>query len=135
MHQVVGAPPFDAEPVEVGVARPGERLTNPIHPADAAAACAEALGAPSGTSIEAGGPETLSREDIVRLAFRAVGREARIVHVPPALLFAAAWALRPVNPHVGEFVQFGTAAFTHDFVAPSRGRHRIGEHFRAPARA
>lgn len=64
------------------------------------------------------------------------GREPRILHVPSPLLGAAAVGLHPVHPHLAEVLEFVTAAFRHDFVAPVRGHLRIADHLaRAAARS
>jgi uncharacterized protein YbjT (DUF2867 family) len=107
----------------------GRARTNPVHPSEVAAVCVEALDRTDNASIDVGGPEVVTREEIARLAFAALGRTPRIMHVPPLLLRAAARVTHPLHPHLSEVLEFGTAAFTHDFVAPGRGHDRIADHF------
>jgi hypothetical protein len=64
-----------------------------------------------------------------RCAIAAAGREARVVHLPPPLLFALAAALQPVYPRMAEVVEFITQAFTNDFVAPRVGSRQLRDHF------
>lgn len=89
---------------------------NPVHPADVAEACCTALRRDDEADISVGGPDTMTRGEIVDLAIAAARREARVIHVPPTLLFALAVALRPVYPRMAEALDFITQAFTNDFV-------------------
>ena len=107
----------------------GRARTNPVHPIEVAEVCVDALDRIDDVSVPVGGPEVLTREQIVRLAFAAVGRPARVLRLPRRAMEAVATAVHPVHPHLGEVLEFGTAAFTHDFVAPLRGRRRLAEHF------
>ena len=58
----------------------------------------------------------MTRGEIGDLAIAAARREARVIHVPPTLLFALAVALRPVYPRMAEALDLITQAFTNDFV-------------------
>jgi uncharacterized protein YbjT (DUF2867 family) len=107
----------------------GRARTNPIHPGEVAEVCVAALDGTSNVRIPLGGPETLTREDIVRLAFSAVGRKPRIVHIPRWLLLAVAPVIRPLHPRLAEVTDFSARALTHDFLAPSTGKGRLSEHF------
>ena len=62
--------------------------------ADDVAACIMAVlqGSPAGR-YELAGPETLSHEDIVRLALRSFGRARPLVHVPTPIASRGLWAL------------------------------------------
>ena len=87
-----------------------------------------------------GGPEILTRQEIVELAFRAVGTKPRILHLPRGALLAAAALLRPVYPRCSEVTDFASRALTNPFVAPPSGRRRLADHFAevvrsAPGRA
>jgi uncharacterized protein YbjT (DUF2867 family) len=107
----------------------GSALTNPVHPREVAEACVEVLALGDGISISAGGPEVMTREDIARMAFEAVGKEPRILRIPRPMLLACAALVRRVHPHLGEVLEFSTHAFTSEFVAPTRGRRRLAEYF------
>jgi NADH dehydrogenase len=43
--------------------------------------------------LDAAGPEIYSYKELVRLIARAVGSRARMIHLPPGLVWASAWAL------------------------------------------
>lgn len=109
--------------------------TNPIHPREVAEVCVAALGEPDGTEIAIGGPEVLSREDIVRLAFEAVGRRPRVLHLPRWALIAFARVLHPWHPRLAEVTDFSACALTNDFLAPEAGSQRLRDHFAGEGRS
>lgn len=111
----------------------GRARTNPVHPADVADACVEALST-GAASIDIGGPDIMTREDIAVLAFNARGRTPRIAHVPPGLMLAAAGCIRPLHPRIGQLLQFAVNVSTTDCVAPPRGRQRLADYFAARVR-
>ena len=108
----------------------GQARTNPVHPDEVADACLDVL-----TSDErllqdgrrAG--DSLTRQEIVELAFRAVGTRPRILHLPPRALLAGSALLRPVHPRLSEVTDFASRALTNAFVAPLGGRRRLVDHF------
>jgi uncharacterized protein YbjT (DUF2867 family) len=110
----------------------GSARTNPIHEADVAAACADALAADE-REIAAGGPDVLTRREIVELAFRAVGRPPKPTRVPPAVFRAAALLMRPFNRRLAALLAFGAAVSQVDCVAPVRGTRRLEDYFRTLA--
>jgi uncharacterized protein YbjT (DUF2867 family) len=108
----------------------GSSRVNPIHGADLAAACADAV--EGGTAaIDVGGPEVLSWNAAAELAFAVLGRPAKISHVPERLMWAAVRLVRLVNRHQGELLAFFTTMATTDVVAPATGSHTLEAHFRA----
>jgi len=107
----------------------GKARTNPIHEADLAAVCAEAL-AGGAREVSVGGPETFTRADIVRTAFRALGREPRLTHVPPGIFRGAAAVARPFNRRLAALLAFGAEVSLVDCVAPAHGTRRVEDHFR-----
>ncbi|HEU4453574.1 MAG TPA: SDR family oxidoreductase [Longimicrobium sp.] len=107
----------------------GEPRTNPIHEADLAAVCADAV-ASTEREIAAGGPDVLTRREIVETAFRAAGRAPRIIRVPPAVFRGIAAVTRPFNPRLAALLSFGAAVSLVDCVAPVRGARRLEDYFR-----
>ena len=59
----------------------GTQKTNPIHGEDLAAVCVDAIETEE-QEIKVGGPETLTYNDIARIAFEVAGTEPKIVRVP-----------------------------------------------------
>jgi uncharacterized protein YbjT (DUF2867 family) len=106
----------------------GDARTNPIHEADLAEACADAL-ALGRAAVSIGGPETLTRAEIVRLALAAAGRPSRLTHVSPRLFTALATVTRPLHPRLAGLLEFGAAVSVIDAVAPPFGTRRLGDYF------
>lgn len=106
----------------------GRARTNPVHEREVAAACVEALGGGPG-DVELGGPEVLTRREIVELAFVAVGRRPRLLALPPWLFRAMGALAQPLHPRLGELVRFVAAVASSDALAPPRGSMRLSEYF------
>lgn len=106
----------------------GTNRCNPIHGADLAKTC---VGAITGENreIDVGGPEIMTYRKIAELAFRAVGRKARISSVPVWLMKSVVAMVRLFNRHQGELLAFFTTAMTSDVVAPSTGTHTLGGYY------
>lgn len=107
----------------------GEQRSNPVHEADLAAACVTALEGDEG-EIEVGGPEVHTRREEIELAYAALGREAKTFRLPGPLLKAGLLALRLLDRRRQEVLEFLVAINRMDMVAPTVGRHRLGEYLR-----
>lgn len=107
----------------------GAARTNPVHEADVADECADAVEC-GGHEISIGGPETYTRREIAELAFSVTGRRPRIVSVPPPAARAALQPLRLFDPRLYDFLDFAVAVSTRDLVAPPAGRASLRRHFR-----
>jgi len=107
----------------------GSCRVNPIHGADLAAACADAVeGGPA--AIDVGGPEVMSWNEAAETAFAVLDRPARISHVPERLMWTVVRLVRLVNRHQGELLAFFTTMATRDVVAPAIGSHTLEAHYR-----
>jgi nucleoside-diphosphate-sugar epimerase len=71
----------------------GSYLVQPVHIDDLARICVEAAGGEDDLTVDAAGPETISFAQLVQAIRRATGSHARIAHVPPIVMSAAARAL------------------------------------------
>lgn len=113
----------------------GSCLTNPIDEHDLAlhAALAAESVTPGLTQIELGGPDILTRDRVAQMAFEAIGRRPRLVHVPVWAAKAGAIPLRVLNPRAAHFALFAAHVMTHDCLAPVVGTSRLGDYFRAYA--
>lgn len=106
----------------------GSAKSNPVHPADVAQACMEhLLEGPEEVSV--GGPEVLTRREIVEHAFRAVGKKPRMIPVPAFLYRMGSIIMRPFHPRLGQMLQFAEAVSTHDVFAPEVGTQRLVDYF------
>jgi uncharacterized protein YbjT (DUF2867 family) len=107
----------------------GASRVNPIHGADLAAVCADAI-AGDETEVVVGGPETMTWDEAARLAFEVLDRPAKISHVPAWLVRAIVRVVRLFNRHQGELLAFFATMATRDVVAPATGSHTLGAHYR-----
>lgn len=108
----------------------GRARTNPIHDADLAAVCADAVLSDTDQEVAAGGPDILTRRQVAELAFKALGRPAKIVRAPAWAPAALGALMRPLAPRVGELMAFLGAVSREDFVAPVRGSRRLEAYYR-----
>lgn len=106
----------------------GNTRVNPIHGADLAVACVDALEAER-CEVDVGGPDVFTYREVADLAFQALGRPARVTGVPVWLSTAAIAATRMVSRQRAELLAFFTTAMTHDAVAPARGSRHLSDHF------
>jgi uncharacterized protein YbjT (DUF2867 family) len=107
----------------------GTNQVNPIHGADLAAACADAIDGHE-TEIDVGGPETMNWNEVAGLAFDVLDRPAKISHVPAWLMWTAVKLVRIFNRHQGELLAFFTTMATRNLVAPATGSRTLEQHFR-----
>lgn len=107
----------------------GGARTNPIHEADVARACVDALDGEA-RELAVGGPETYTRREIAELAFEALGQPPRITHVRAGLGRVMVTPSRFIDRRLHDLIQFGLAASTTDLVAPPYGSARLAEYFR-----
>ena len=71
----------------------GAYRLQPIHVEDLAALAADAGRRSDDLVMDAVGPEIFTYDELVRTVAASVGRRARLVHLPPAMLGLAAWGL------------------------------------------
>jgi len=107
---------------------PGRNRINPIHGADLAVTCVDAVETET-EEIEVGGPEVLSHREIAKLALGATGRPERISSVPVWMMRGLVSLIRPFNRHKGELIAFLTEAMTSDCVAPLSGSRTLAAHY------
>lgn len=117
--------------------RPGEIRMNPIHGADLAVVCAQALvdqndvDDSNAAFVEIGGPEVLSHDDIARHAFAALGREPRITYLPIWLARSGAKLARWLLPQsLGGPIDFLLHALTANAVGKQTGEQTVANFFR-----
>lgn len=111
----------------------GASRTNPIHEADLAAVCVDALEGDA-QEVEAGGPETYTRREITELAFDALGKKPRLVRVPAAVFAPALLPLKLLHPRLHALMHFLVAVAQRDAVAPAHGERSLKDYFRELAK-
>lgn len=113
----------------VGLFGNGELRANPIHGADLAEVCVDAL-AGDEHEIAVGGPEILTQNQIVEAAFAALGQPVRMAHLPACTADVCRWLLQRLAPEsVHGPLEFLLTVMTRDMLAPPHGQRRLAAHF------
>lgn len=107
----------------------GQVKVNPIHGADLALVCLNAL-YQKDTSIDVGGPEILTHQAIVEAAFNSLDRKAKITYIPN---WVRKIGLRLASIFLSK-AQFGPVEFflhvmAMDMYAPAYGQYTIRGYF------
>ena len=106
----------------------GHCKTNPIHEADVATACVDALESET-SDIPAGGPEIFTRRETVEMAFAALNRKPSIVSIPPGLFKLMVAPLKLFNRRIYALLDFGIAVTQVDSIAPVVGSRNLRRYF------
>lgn len=106
----------------------GENRINPIHGADLAKVCVDAVEG-NQTEIPVGGPDVFTYRGIAELAFSVLGKEPRITSIPVSLIKGAVELLRLFNKHYYTLAKFFLIAMQNDFVAPVSGTHHLRDYY------
>ena len=108
----------------------GSSRINPIHGADLAEVCVDAL-VSSESQIDVGGPEEFTYREIAELAFDALDQRENITCIPKFLVAATVGAMRWLTPaKIYVPVQFLASVMTMDVIGQPRGQRRLADHFR-----
>ena len=113
---------------------PGNNKVNPIHGADLAVACVDAVDGER-QEIDIGGPEVLTYREIATLAFKTLGRPVKISSMPAWLIKVTIRGTRVFSRHRAELLAFLTTAMTSNVVAPQTGTRTLREYYKACAKA
>lgn len=107
----------------------GRNRVNPIHGADLAIACVDALES-SETEIDVGGPEVYTCRRIAEMAFEALDTPPQITAVPCWLMKAAIPAVRIFSKHQAGLLAFFVTMMSSEVVAPRVGSRTLEAHFK-----
>jgi uncharacterized protein YbjT (DUF2867 family) len=108
----------------------GENRMNPIHGADLAVVCADALTS-NDTEVPAGGPVIYSQNEIAELAFSILNKPSKITHIPAWLASAGVKVLRLFDRHAADLFDFFVTAGEFESIAPPFGTRTLDNHYRA----
>jgi uncharacterized protein YbjT (DUF2867 family) len=106
----------------------GSAKTNPIHPADVAAAAIENLHE-GPESVSLGGPEVLTRRGIAEIAAFATGKQPHYLSAPLWVARLQSRVIGVFDRRMGELIEFAAAVATNDCVAPAHGTQRLLDYF------
>jgi uncharacterized protein YbjT (DUF2867 family) len=106
----------------------GRTRTNPIHGADLAVRCADAVEG-GDREIPLGGPDTMTWREIAELALRAQNRPAKITCIPAWVMWTVVYVTRLFSRHYAELMAFFTTLATRDVVGPVAGTRTLEAHY------
>ena len=107
----------------------GHLKLNPIDGADLADAIAGAI-RDERDYVPVGGPEVLTQDELAEVAFEAIGKPAKIVHLPDVLRRATLKILPFVTPStVHGPALFFLSALGINMVGEAYGKKRVSDHF------
>ena len=107
----------------------GQFRCNPIHGADLATVCVDAIDL-SDKEVEVGGPETLTHEKIAHIAFKSLEMAPRITYIPDWLrkLFLRSLQSFTKRSFHGP-IEFFLTVMAMDMIAPEYGRRTLREFY------
>ena len=106
----------------------GNNRVNPIHGADLAMLCVDAV-TNDNHKVSVGGPVTYTGREIAELAFSTLGKPPRVIHIPPWLAQAAVKAIRPFNQQMSDLINFIVTAGQSNDTAPATGEHTLADYY------
>ena len=108
----------------------GNFRMNPIHGADLAEVCVDAINANKKT-IEVGGPEVFTHIEIAQLAFDTIGKPVKISYMPEWIRKTILWSARTFSSSkkYGP-MEFFFTVLSMNMVAPIYGSHKLGTYFK-----
>jgi uncharacterized protein YbjT (DUF2867 family) len=106
----------------------GKARINPMHGEDLARASVDALESGS-TERAVGGPQTFTWQEIAELAFRALGREPKITHVPEWVVKVALPPVRLFSRRTHAIARFVSRVAVNDVMAPEQGHHMLSQYY------
>jgi uncharacterized protein YbjT (DUF2867 family) len=107
----------------------GDYKINPIHGADLAEVCVEAIHNHQ-KEIDVGGPDILSQNEIAEMALRAWSKKTKIVHLPDWIRKMIIWLSRTfTSSKTYGPIEFFLTLMAIDNVAPKYGKHQLAHYF------
>lgn len=107
----------------------GNFKMNPIHGADLAKICVDAIGSDEKT-IEAGGPEVLTHKEIVKIAFETLDKKPRVRYMPEWMRQTVLWFARTfTSQKTYGPMEFFFTVLAMDMVAPIFGKHTLKDFY------
>lgn len=107
----------------------GELKSNPIHGEDLAMLCVNSI-VTDDKEIEAGGPETLTQNEIAETAFKVLNKTSKITYIPNWLrkivlkLIVTLTSSKIYGP-----IEFFMTVMAMDMTAPEFGKHTLRKYF------
>mgnify|MGYP005990886557 CR=1 FL=1 len=107
----------------------GEQKTNPIHGADLAEVCVDAIHSAE-IEVKVGGPDLLTHNQIARLAFNAVGKPIKITYISDWVRNLILYVIRIClsSKKYGP-IEFFLSVLAIDMVAPLYGKKHLADYY------
>ncbi len=107
----------------------GEHKVNPIHGADLAEICVNAIQS-NNKEISAGGPQILTHNQIAEIAFSVADKKPKITYIPNWIRKIVLFLLRTfTNSKVYGPIEFFMTVLSMDLIAPEYGNHSLKNYF------
>ncbi|SFB22925.1 hypothetical protein SAMN04488072_110121 [Lentibacillus halodurans] len=106
----------------------GKTRGNPVHGEDLAQFCIQSFSEANRT-LDVGGAETLTYQQIAKLAFDVLDQKEHITYIPVGLLSSLSSGLKLFSKHNYGLYQFFINVMTHNVTAPMYGKHKIKDVF------
>ena len=107
----------------------GEQRANPIHGEDLAKVVVKNIETDI-KEIKIGGPETLTQNEIAKIAFNALDKKAKITYVPDWIRKSILWFIRIfTGSKTYGPIEFFMTVMAMEMTAPEYGNHTLREYF------
>jgi uncharacterized protein YbjT (DUF2867 family) len=106
----------------------GDKKSNPIHGADLAKVCVDAIEGID-TQIDVGGPETYTYREVAEMAADVVKKRPINVSLPLWIADGVAAVTGFINRDIHDIALFATTVSRNDTVAPPHGTHLLRDFF------
>ncbi|SHF55696.1 Uncharacterized conserved protein YbjT, contains NAD(P)-binding and DUF2867 domains [Arenibacter palladensis] len=118
-----------AEKGSVYIFGKGKKKFNPIHGADLAQVCVDAINS-NKKEIVVGGPDILTHYEVAEMALLASGKPINIIHLPHWLRKSILWIMRTfTSSKTYGPIEFFLTLMAEDAIAPRYGSHRLSHFF------
>lgn len=107
----------------------GNNKINPIHGADLAKVCVDAVET-SNSEISVGGPDVFTYKELAELAFSVLGKKPKITYIPVPIIKILVNLIYPFSKHYYTLAKFFLTATQNDFVAPQTGTHHLEDFYK-----
>lgn len=118
-----------AEKGSVYIFGKGKKKFNPIHGADLAQVCVDAINS-NQNEIVVGGPDILTHYEVAEMALLTSGKPINIIHVPHWVRKSILWIMRTfTSSKTYGPIEFFLTLMAEDAIAPRYGSHRLSRFF------
>ena len=117
-----------AQSGHIFMAGEGDKKINPVHGADLAKVCADAVEGEC-CEIPVGGPDVYTFKEAMELAFNACGKNPWITELPLWLAEGGLMVTGLFNKNLADLLSFAVEALKFDHVAPAYGSHHLKNFF------